>query len=261
MSGNFAKPQFVLGLVVVELLLFVLVLPLLLKWLIYYEGGFHWYTKATDQTTEKFFNIHPLCMVLGFIIVLSQGVLVYRVIPGPKIVAKIAHASLHLITSILIILGLVSVWKYHTASGYPHLYTLHSWTGFSAILLFGLQFLFGFLYFLGDDYANIKRTMIPIHRYLGLCILVLSTIASVAGINEKLFFGMGKKHVPIINGSNGPQPAEYPDKPPEAMVGNFLGLALCIAVAAVIFVATRPSFQRKSDNYNDPDREPINKAY
>ena len=73
MSGNFAKPQFVLGLVVVELLLFVLVLPLLLKWLIYYEGGFHWYTKATDQTTEKFFNIHPLCMVLGFIIVLSQG--------------------------------------------------------------------------------------------------------------------------------------------------------------------------------------------
>ena len=39
--------------------------------------------------------------------------------------------------------------------------------------------------------------------------------------------------------------ATYGDKPPEAMVANFLGLFIWFAVIAVVFVATRSSFQRQ----------------
>ena len=62
-----------LSIVLVEILLLIVVLPLLLAWLIYYRGGFHWFTNELDQKKETFFNLHPLCMVLGFIVVLSQG--------------------------------------------------------------------------------------------------------------------------------------------------------------------------------------------
>ena len=154
MWSNFSKGEFRFAFVVIETLLFIVVLPLLLTWLIYYRGGFHWSPVLIKETEEQFFNIHPLCMVLGFIVCLSQGinkrvaslfrirvlgVLIYRIVPGRKIIAKIVHTFLHAVTASLAILGVIAVWKYHSAKGSSQVYTLHGWVGLCTLVLFCFQ--------------------------------------------------------------------------------------------------------------------------
>ena len=64
------NPLFWLAVGLAEALLFVAILPLLLVYCVYYRGGFEW---QADNTYTTMFNIHPLTMVLGFIILYSQG--------------------------------------------------------------------------------------------------------------------------------------------------------------------------------------------
>lgn len=67
------NPLFWIALGVAEALLFGAVLPLLLFYCIYFRDGFAW--DATNQYATMF-NVHPLTMVLGFIILYSQGLTV-----------------------------------------------------------------------------------------------------------------------------------------------------------------------------------------
>ena len=52
---------------------------------------------------------------------------------------KIVHAVLHILALVFIVIGMKAVFDAHYMNNYTNMYTLHSWIGLSAVVLFGIQ--------------------------------------------------------------------------------------------------------------------------
>ncbi|XP_011384897.1 cytochrome b561, partial [Pteropus vampyrus] len=111
-------------------------------WLGLYRGGIAWESALQ-------FNVHPLCMVIGLVFLQGDALLVYRVFRNEaKRTTKILHGLLHVFAFIIALVGLVAVFDYHRKKGYPDLYSLHSWCGILVFVLYLVQWLVGFSFFL-----------------------------------------------------------------------------------------------------------------
>lgn len=135
---------------------------------------------------------------------------------------KIAHASTFVCVMFLTIFGLIAVFDSHNYARppIPNLYSLHSWIGLAAVILFGLQvitcyiiaikketckrekknhkshkfefqWIGGFVTFLYPQLrGSYKSTLLPYHIFFGLLGYVLEVIAALLGLSEKAFFKM-----------------------------------------------------------------------
>lgn len=52
---------------------------------------------------------------------------------------KFIHAGLNLLAFILAVISMVAVFDFHNAAKIPNMYSLHSWVGLAAVILYGLQ--------------------------------------------------------------------------------------------------------------------------
>lgn len=106
---------------------------------------------------------------------------------------KWAHAATHFIVLLLIIIALVAVFDSHNYANppIPNLYSLHSWVGLIAVILFGLQWVAGFVsYLLPVLTEPFKKRYMPIHIYFGLLGYLFAVAAVLLGLNEKAIFSM-----------------------------------------------------------------------
>ncbi|XP_042909901.2 putative transmembrane ascorbate-dependent reductase CYB561 homolog, partial [Parasteatoda tepidariorum] len=127
-------------------LLGVVSIALVSSWCDQYLGGFAWQSNPQLQ-----FNHHPFFMVLGFVFCYGNGLLVFRVFRYQrKQPVKLLHFGLHTVAFIFTIVSLKAVFDSHNlpAKPKPNLYSLHSWLGLTAVILFAMQYTFGFLAFL-----------------------------------------------------------------------------------------------------------------
>lgn len=202
-------------------------------WSSRWRGGFAWDGSGLQ------FNWHPVLMVSGLVVLYANGAVLYRV-PltwgHNKRPWKILHAGLMLLALLLTILGLCAVFQFHNAGRIANLYSLHSWVGIIAAVLFIFQWAIGAaVFFLPCSPPTLRQLVKPVHVWLGGAILILSIAACISGINEKLFFVLKG------NATNG---APYSALPPEAMLGNSLGV-LIVALGLVVFkILSNPEWQR-----------------
>lgn len=72
----------------------------------------------------------------------SSAIIVYR-LPWTwkcsKLLMKSIHAGLNTVAAILAIISLVAVFDFHNAKKIPNMYSLHSWVGLTAVILYILQ--------------------------------------------------------------------------------------------------------------------------
>uniref|UniRef100_A0A7C8YXA2 ascorbate ferrireductase (transmembrane) n=1 Tax=Opuntia streptacantha TaxID=393608 RepID=A0A7C8YXA2_OPUST len=194
-------------------LLAVAVIALVLVWLLHFREGLAF----RSHVKPKIFNIHPLLMIIGVILIGGEAIMAYKTIPGEKRAQKRVHLILHLLALLIGAIGIYAVFKFHEELKIPHVYTLHSWLGIITIFLYTIQWLWSFLIFALPHSRTATRTAVaPWHVFGGMVIFVLAICTSLMGLGEKFIFSKLQRSQ-------------------EALVVNFLGLLIILFGVSVIF--------------------------
>merc|ERR1712222_277161 len=110
---------------------------------------------------------------------------------GHKLKLKLAHAGIMIVAFALMVIGLQAAFDSHNKPDppKPNMYTLHSWVGLLAALLFGCQWGLGFAAFLFPKFSpEIRALLLPFHQYFGSSILALAVAAAWIGHLEKMIW-------------------------------------------------------------------------
>ncbi|CAJ1932741.1 unnamed protein product [Sphenostylis stenocarpa] len=167
-------------------LLFIAITSLVLVWLLHFRDGVAFFNSSNSI---KIFNLHPLLMVIGFILVGGEAIMIYKSVPVKRRSVKVVHLLLHLVALVAGILGITAVFKSKKEAGLPHMYTLHSWLGMSAICLFALQYIMGFFsYFFPGAEMGTRASLLPWHRFLGMAIFLLAVGTAETGLVQYFQF-------------------------------------------------------------------------
>ncbi|XP_057481137.1 transmembrane ascorbate ferrireductase 1 isoform X1 [Actinidia eriantha] len=158
---------------------------LVLVWCIHFRGGLAW----ESSNKNLIFNIHPVLILIGLIIIGGEAIISYKALPLKKEVKKLIHLVLHAIALILGIVGIYAAFKFHNESNIANLYSLHSWIGIGVISLYGIQWIYGFIvFFYPGGTAAIRRESLPWHVLFGSFVYVLAVGNAALGFLEKLTF-------------------------------------------------------------------------
>uniref|UniRef100_A0A8P0TP46 Transmembrane ascorbate-dependent reductase CYB561 n=1 Tax=Canis lupus familiaris TaxID=9615 RepID=A0A8P0TP46_CANLF len=159
------------------------------------------------------------------------ALLVYRVFRNEaKRTTKVLHGLLHVLALIIALVGLVAVFDYHRQKGYADLYSLHSWCGILVFVLYFMQWLVGFSFFLFPGASfSLRSRYRPQHVFFGATIFVLSLGTALLGLKEALLFKLG---------------AKYSTFEAEGVLANVLGLLLASFGVTVLYILTRADWKR-----------------
>ncbi|KAK6155720.1 hypothetical protein DH2020_009968 [Rehmannia glutinosa] len=158
---------------------------MVLIWCISFRGGLAW--EATNK--NLIFNLHPVLMLIGLIIIGGEAIMSYKCLPLKKPEKKLIHLVLHAIALILGIIGIYTAFKFHNESNIANLYSLHSWLGIGVISLYGIQWLYGFVvFFYPGGTTAIRSESLPWHVLFGIFVYVLAVATATLGYLEKLTF-------------------------------------------------------------------------
>ncbi|GFT15362.1 putative cytochrome b561 [Nephila pilipes] len=207
----------------------ILNVTLVLIWTFQYLGGFAWQDDPLHQ-----FNYHPVCAVLGLVVLYGKGLLMYRTLHyKAKSTLKFLHTFTMFIVFVLAVISLKCAFDSHDLRKppIPNLYSLHSWIGLGTVILFSLQLFCGFVTFLYPGAKAMQRkSYLQYHQFFGVIIFILSILSCHSGIMEKVKASLGK---------------EYLDLPPAGYIANFLGVSLTIFAILVLYLVNTPQFKRR----------------
>ncbi|XP_047330855.1 transmembrane ascorbate ferrireductase 1-like [Impatiens glandulifera] len=158
---------------------------MVLVWCIHFRGGLAWEAK----NKALIFNIHPVLMLIGFIILGGEAIMSYKALTLKKETKKLIHLILHGIALILGIIGIYTAFKYHNESNIANLYSLHSWLGLGTIIVYALQWIYGFLVFFYPGGAQgLRAESLSWHVIVGIFVYLLAVATAALGFLEKLTF-------------------------------------------------------------------------
>lgn len=147
---------------------------------------------------------------------------------------KITHATIHGLAFFFTVYGLIAAFDSHNYAPEPiaNLYSLHSWIGLLAVIIFACQYVAGFTCYLFPMLKEPYRVFyMPIHIFFGLFGFVLAIAASLMGISEKAFFAMPGR--------------EYSEFPNQALLVNSAGLLITVYGTLVVYMVTEPNYKRE----------------
>lgn len=115
------------------------------------------------------------------------------------------------------------------------MYSLHSWIGLAAVILYSLQLFIGLLvYLLPCSPVSLRSAFLPVHTYSGILIFGTVIASALMGITEKLIFSL----------KSSPGIIPYQKSPPEAIFVNTLGVLIFVFGALIFWMVTRPEWKR-----------------
>ncbi|KAJ9147385.1 hypothetical protein P3X46_029555 [Hevea brasiliensis] len=204
-------------------LLGVLVTALVLTWTVHYRGGL---ALASDNK-DLIFNVHPVLMVIGLILINGEAMLAYKTVPGTKSFKKLVHLTVQFLAFCLSLIGVWAALKFHNDKGIDNFYSLHSWLGLACLFLFGIQWAAGFVTFwYPGGSRNSRATLLPWHVFFGVYIYALAVATATTGILEKATFLQTNKVI-----------SRYST---EALLVNSLGLLIVVLGGFIVLATIAP---------------------
>ncbi|CAL0317357.1 unnamed protein product [Lupinus luteus] len=202
----------------------VLITVLLLTWILHFRGGM----ALVSDNKILIFNVHPVLMVIGLVLLNGEGMLAYKALPGTKSFKKTVHLTLQFVTLILSIIGVWAAWKFHVDRGIDNFYSLHSWLGLASLFLFSIQWGSGFATFwYPGGSRNSRASLMPWHVFFGIFIYALVIATTLTGYLEKATFLQSSKII-----------SRYSN---EALLINSLGILTVILSGLVVLGLVAPS--------------------
>jgi hypothetical protein len=148
-----------------------------------YLGGFNW--------IENTFNYHPVMMVAGLVFCCLTAILSYRLVPMSKRFTKAMHVCFHSCAVICLSIGLSAVFignDYQNRNQddklYANLFSLHSFVGLAALILYGSNYLLGFCHYLMPMPMDYRVRYMPSHVFAGSFALFAAIFAGISGLQE-----------------------------------------------------------------------------
>lgn len=197
-------------------------------WTGHYLGGF-----AGPSQPNLEFNWHPLLMTVSLVYLYGTAILTYRLLRHEKKkTLKLIHAVVLGLATVVACLGLKAVFDSHSYAEppVPHLYSLHSWMGLSAVALAVVQWVLGFISFLWPGLAShFRLVFLPVHTSLGVAIFLLACGSALLGLTEKAIWTLGPK---------------WQEKSAEGSLVNMMGVLLLLFAGLVMVLVSKASFRR-----------------
>lgn len=163
----------------------ITIISLVLIWAVHFRGGL----ALVSDDKDLIFNVHPVLMVIGLILLNGEAMLAYKTVSGTKSFKKLVHLTLQLLAFCLSMVGIWAAWKFHNEKGIDNFYSLHSWLGLGCILLFGIQWALGFvIYWYPGGSRTSRGTLLPWHVFFGVYIYALAIATALTGFLEKATF-------------------------------------------------------------------------
>ncbi|KAJ6807330.1 putative transmembrane ascorbate ferrireductase 4 [Iris pallida] len=171
--------------------------------------------------------LHPVLMVIGFILLGGEAILAHRSLPGwSRSTRKSVHLSMQ---GAALGFGIFGIWaKFKASKGIlANFYSLHSWMGLLCLFLFASQWASGFLWLWHrPEGRQTRSTTVPWHSFVGLYTYGLAVVTAETGLLEKLTFiqtrrGLSRRSM-------------------ESSLVNVIGLALAVLAAFVVFAVVSP---------------------
>lgn len=216
-------------LMVLVRLMGVMVSALVLTWTVHYRGGL----ALVSDNKDLIFNVHPVLMVIGLVLLNGEAMLAYKTVSGTKSFKKLVHLTLQFLAFCLSLIGFWAALKFHNDKGINNFYSLHSWLGLACLLLFGIQWAAGFVTFwYPGGSRNSRATLLPWHVFFGVYIYALAVATATTGILEKATFLQTNKVISHYSA--------------EAFLVNSLGI-LMIVLGGLVVLATITSLNSKVD--------------
>ena len=151
-----------------------------------YLGGLNW--------IDYIFNWHPIFMVFGLIFCSITAILSYRLIPMSKARTKIMHGIFHTGAVICLSLGLYAVavgndYRNRNTDDaiYPNLFSLHSFLGLAALILYSFNYIMGignYLMPVSVTPLSVRRRYMPTHVFIGSFAFFAAVFAALCGLQE-----------------------------------------------------------------------------
>ncbi|GMI63431.1 cytochrome B561-1 [Hibiscus trionum] len=215
---------------VVIRLLGIVITAILLTWTFHYRGGL----ALISDNKDLIFNVHPVLMVIGLLLLNGEAMLAYKTVPGTKSFKKLVHLTVQCIAFILSIIGVWAALKFHNDRGIENFYSLHSWLGLACLFLFGIQWAAGFAtYWYPGGSRNSRAALLPWHVFFGMYTYALAVATTTTGILEKLTFLQTNRVI-----------SRYST---EALLVNSLGI-LIVVLGGTVILATLTPVNGRSDH-------------
>ncbi|GAB2210846.1 hypothetical protein Droror1_Dr00016133 [Drosera rotundifolia] len=200
------------------------VAAVVLTWTLHFRGGLAF----VSHNKDLIFNVHPVLMVLGLVLLNGEAMLAYRTLPGTKQWKKLVHFALQLLAFFVAVVGVWAALRYHIDKGIDNFYSLHSWLGLASLSLFGIQWVAGFISFWYPGGSRSGRAfLLPWHAFFGLYIYALAIATATTGILEKTTFLQLNKVISRFSS--------------EAMLVNSMGILIVVLGGFVILAVITPA--------------------
>lgn len=183
----------------------ILAIILMLIWLLHYRGGLD----LDSDNPYRVLNVHPFLMFFGFIFFAGEAMMVYKTVVAATRMQKIFHMAMHIVAITLGIVGIYAAFKYHSMRNLTNMYSVHSWIGLSTFILYGIQWLFGFVTFWVPRPHTTRAIFLPWHVCFGRALLYMAICTAETGLMQ-IFTILG-----LVDNS-------------EARLINFTGLAILL---------------------------------
>lgn len=202
----------------------ITIISLVLIWAVHFRGGL----ALVSDDKDLIFNVHPVLMVIGLILLNGEAMLAYKTVSGTKSFKKLVHLTLQLLAFCLSMVGIWAAWKFHNEKGIDNFYSLHSWLGLGCILLFGIQWALGFvIYWYPGGSRTSRGTLLPWHVFFGVYIYALAIATALTGFLEKATFLQTNQLISRYS--------------PEALLMNSLGILVAVLGGFIVLAILAPA--------------------